>query len=53
MAESNSTEQNTTENQGFVIPQANEATQQATTAVTQTAQAVGIPTIQEQTGSRA
>ena len=52
MAESNSTEQNTTENQGFVIPQANEATQQATTAVTQTAQAVGIPTIQEQTGSR-
>ena len=52
MAESNSTEQNTTENQGFVIPHADEATQQATTAVTQTAQAVGIPAVQEQTGSR-
>lgn len=49
MTQANSIESNTEENTGFVIPQANE---QATTAAVQTAQAVGIPTVQEETGSR-
>ncbi len=43
---------NTTENQGFVIPQADEQTEQATAAVVQPAQDIGMPTIQAETGAR-
>ncbi len=52
MADANTTENATTGNQGFVIPQADEQTEQAATAVVQTTQDIGIPTVQAETGAR-
>ena len=41
-----------TENNGFVLPQADEKTQAETAVATQTAENPNLPTIQEETGSR-